>query len=628
MGNQLLNQRRFGDEAEPMETGLIPDARNQWQHDRHTRRQERRRRRRGGGGGDDDDDEDYDVADDDEEAGEWRCGMVFARDDAARIFSMSTRGKNEFPDYHANLRLAVGLARYVQDPLTELAGMWTTMDPSGGFGGEMLFLQLHPLQAEVGPVALLRALERCMMDAVSDVGVDLMDACEHPHRRGLLQFVAGLGPKKAAALRRAVGQSGGTVAGRQQLLEKKLMGHQVYTNAASFLRFRRRILSEDSEEGSGFNPFDGTRVHPECYTRFEWALKMCGNALEVDIEADRMAELVQSVMEDSYEATERLIMSEPGWDPDDPQRELDDKLSELDLNQYAAGLEQQGHGRRLQQLELIKAEIRFPYRDRRRPYRTPPDGELFEWLTGETDATLRQGAVVTCRVTGHIEQGVKAVVEGGAGLWAFIRGSHVQDEELPFGFADFDALVPRNQVREAVILEVRKDRFELLLSLRPSDLNRDPREWGMRWSRPDSLPPLDQYFDAHAAAMAYAAGLEERRGLGLVMRSVRHPNFKNMSFAQAEQFLRDKPAGEAVFRPSSKGAEMLSLSWKWAEGPGPEVKHIEVEEYDRAPGAALGQRLVIKDETYGDLDEILSRYVAPCNDLVAEVLEQPKYKPG
>jgi transcription elongation factor SPT6 len=45
-----------------------------------------------------------------------------------------------------------------------------------------------------------------MMNAVNDAGVDLNMACEKEHMRGLLQFVAGLGPRKAAALRTGISQ--------------------------------------------------------------------------------------------------------------------------------------------------------------------------------------------------------------------------------------------------------------------------------------------------------------------------------------------------------------------------------------------------------------------------------------
>lgn len=51
-----------------------------------------------------------------------------------------------------------------------LAGMWTTMDSAGHFGGETFSLRLHPLQDEVPPQQLLRVWTHRLMDAVSEVG--------------------------------------------------------------------------------------------------------------------------------------------------------------------------------------------------------------------------------------------------------------------------------------------------------------------------------------------------------------------------------------------------------------------------------------------------------------------------
>ena len=61
-------------------------------------------------------------------------------------------------------------------------------------------------------------------------------------------------------------------------------------------------------------------------------------------------------------------------------------------------LQQTGNGKRLGQLLQIKAELRFPYRDRRAPFRGVNEDQLFELLSGETDATLRPGMKVTGRV--------------------------------------------------------------------------------------------------------------------------------------------------------------------------------------------------------------------------------------
>ena len=70
-------------------------------------------------------------------------------------------------------------------------------------------------------------------------------------------------------------------------------------------------------------------------------------------------------------------------------------------------------------------------------------------------------------------------------------------------------------------------------------------------------------------------------------RKINHPNFKNMSFYAAKDFLQDKPVGEFVFRPSSKvfslcqGSNYLNLSWKFYDNI---IQHIMIREDQKAQG--------------------------------------------
>lgn len=66
-----------------------------------------------------------DFDDDEEDDDKWKhCTVVPVRDDVASIFGRSTRGEKEFAEFSVNQRAAVSLARYLQDPLVEMAGEW------------------------------------------------------------------------------------------------------------------------------------------------------------------------------------------------------------------------------------------------------------------------------------------------------------------------------------------------------------------------------------------------------------------------------------------------------------------------------------------------------------------------
>ena len=151
--------------------------------------------------------------------------------------------------------------------------MWTSADSIGFFGYESFFLDIHPLKSlvERAKVPLLRALERCLVNAVCDVGVDINMAVSHDHLAGPLAFVAGLGLRKADALRSNIKSVLGFVSSRRQLFERKLLGRVVYTNAAGYLR----VCDNGLGEGAQQDPFDDSRMHPECHVQNDSAPKIC-----------------------------------------------------------------------------------------------------------------------------------------------------------------------------------------------------------------------------------------------------------------------------------------------------------------------------------------------------------------
>ncbi len=213
-----------------------------------------------------------------------------------------------------------------------------------------------------------------------------------------------------------------------------------------------------------------------------------------------------------------------------------------------------------------------------------------------------------------------------------IPGGEVMDE------TDIQRAYPRNQVFDAAVVEVLKDRFEVLLSLRPSEVKCPPRDLSYKFPRPLSLPPVDNHFKEYEAICELEARTEEREKLidenrrgrkvqvgtqlltasKLISRFRAHDNFKACTYSEAEDTLKDGAVGDMLVRPSSKGVEHLGLTWMWLPNS---FKHIDVH------GKTDDGRLVlwIEGEGYEDLDEVLARYITPCNDYVSEVLLHEKY---
>jgi len=225
---------------------------------------------------------------------------------------------------------------------------------------------------------------------------------------------------------------------RQRGLLRQLSS-RCFANAAGFLRFSSSLMEDDEEEFPR-NPLDETRIHPECYfdngeaKMQDWAQKMCTDALDRELRRSDYRDVVAAAMGNSraklasairnaeaphdrqryaafgggasaqqplhegflpprfgelaWTATEDVGVADDRSRKDHPDAVADDrigdKLNELDLDQYAAILEETYHmGKRREQLEDIKRELRWPFAElRARAWEVPDETTVFEWFAG------------------------------------------------------------------------------------------------------------------------------------------------------------------------------------------------------------------------------------------------------
>jgi transcription elongation factor SPT6 len=562
---------------------------------------------------------------DEEDEDEWKCNVELVDDSIAQLFGRSVRSKNEFPDFAVNLKCAIALARHAKDPLAELTYAWSVASDAGMFGTEMLFLNIHPMQQLLPKTLLLRQYERVLCDVVAEVGANLNASCSFDHLRGLLMFIPGLGPRKAANLKQTVTQIGGAVARRRDLLEKRLVGPIVYNNAVAFVR----IQEVDQLADHFLHPLDETRLHPDVYLRNNWAIKIAFDALEREDPKSKDAAAIKAlrdVMDDSHREVERLLnateaewtrlygpsFNKKDWDPrvNVPSDKWEDKVEDLDLDTFANMIEQNGHGRWHSHLEMIKWEFRLPFADPRKPMEPLSGDTLFRLITGETDQSLRPGKELTGKVIRNGEFGSRVKLEGD--IPAFIPLRNLSDERVEVA----DDFVAAGQVITAIVTEVKKDHLTVDMSLRMEDFRRKPSSW----ERPQSLPPFDPRFDHSAAARIEEAngksreahiealqislgtksgddgdgGGQKRRGK-IVRRACTHPAFVNAkSNDEVDRRLREggvSMVGEALIRPSTRSSDSLAIHWVVKEGT---IKIIEVQEEDKETDASIGNKLKIK----------------------------------
>jgi transcription elongation factor SPT6 len=595
--------------------------------------------------GDDEDEEEFDARrkefrkllpqmshyDDDDEDLEWKCNVDLMDDSVAQLFGRSIRGNKEFPDHSVCLKSAVALARYAKDPLTELTYAWGVASDAGVFGAEMLYMNVHPMQQLLPRTLLLRHYERTLCEVVAEVGTDINLACTYDHMHGLLTFVPGLGPRKAANLKQGIMQVGGAVESRRSLLEKRLMGPIVYNNAVAFLRIRE---TTEQMQQQFLHPLDDTRLHPDVYHRNNWAVKIAVDALERAEEVDGKnretagIKALRDVMDNSTKEVGRLFnatkqeweslyggatFNVADWNPrvnvpsDDQWR---DKVEELDLETFAQMIEENGLGRWHSHLQMIKWEFRLPFADPRKPMEPLAGDRLFRLITGETDQSLRPGKEVTGKVVRIEEFGSRVKLEGE--IPAYIKLRDLADEHVETA----EDIVKVGMVVTALVKEVKKEHMVVDLSLKMEDFRKAPSSW----ERPQSIPPLDDHFDRVAARTVEEKKIKEREarleashltvrttriGNGedgeqknrrgrVTKRTCAHPAFRNAKNDEVTRELKEKGSamvGEALIRPSSKSSDSLAIHWVVKEGS---IKVVEVLEEDKDTDASIGNVLKIK----------------------------------
>ena len=158
-------------------------------------------------------------------------------EDGASIYSASTVGREEFPDYDVTVRGAVSIGRRLMDPLSELV----KIDPKS--------LGVGQYQHEVDQKELKENLDFVVESVVNQIGVNLNTASKY-----LLQYVSGLNMGTADKIVKYRTEHG-LFENRKQLMKVPGIGAKAFEQSAGFLRIPKAK-----------NPLDNSRVHPEQYS--------------------------------------------------------------------------------------------------------------------------------------------------------------------------------------------------------------------------------------------------------------------------------------------------------------------------------------------------------------------------
>ncbi|KAF5193243.1 Transcription elongation factor spt6, partial [Thalictrum thalictroides] len=503
------------------------------------------------------------------------------------LYENSRISSDQLPGHHGIVKRAVALGRYLQNPLAMVATLC-------GPGREILSWKLHPLESFLTSDEKYDIVEQVMVDVTNQVGIDINLAASHEWLFSPLQFVSGLGPRKAASLQKALVRAG-AINTRKDLLGE-FVKRKVFMNAVGFLRIRR-----SGSATQVLDLLDDTRIHPESY---ELAKHMAKDVFDADNQDDS---------NEDDEAQEMAV---------EHVRERPNFLKILDIDEYAKDAEQNYNAiNKRETLYDIKMELLDGFRDWRVPYKQLEPNEAFYMLTGETEDTLAEGKIV--QVTVRRVQPERAYCE----LESRVNGTLMAEDYS-------DVTIPENltlELNEGTILtckikSIQMSRFQVYLTSKESELKRD---------RYQHSRVFDPYYEPDEGSIQSdqekaRKQKEFAKKKHFKSRMIVHPRFQNITADEAAKFLSDKEAGESIIHPSYRGPSCLTLTLKISDGvyANKDIAESGKDHKDITSLLRLGKTLKIGDDTFEDLDEVMDRYVDPLVTNLKTMLNYRKFKKG
>ncbi|KAG9449004.1 hypothetical protein H6P81_008969 [Aristolochia fimbriata] len=517
--------------------------------------------------------------------------VVYGDESLPRLYENSRISSDQLPGQPGIVKRAVALGRYLQNPLAMIA---TLCGPSR----EILSWKLSPLEHLLTPDEKYEVIEQVMVDVTNQVGLDINLAASHEWLLAPLQFISGLGPRKASGLQRALVRVG-SVFSRKELMTD-FIKKKVFFNAVGFLRVRRSGVATSSTRI--IDLLDDTRIHPESY---KLAKSMAKDVYDEDVQEDQN--------ESDDEVQEMAI---------EHVREQPELLRVLDIDEYAKSIEERLGERKKETLYDLKMELLHGFQDWRTPYNEPTQDEEFNMITGETEESLAVGRVVQATVKKVQPERLTCVLD--SGLTGLImkkddmyqrRRDHQQDD-LEFTPENF----PLDTIINCRVEKIQKNRYLVFLTFGEG--------------KSETLPNLDQYYhEGESNVLTDQEKARKEKELAkkhFRPRMIVHPRFQNLTADEAIEFLSEKEPGESIIRPSSRGPSYLTLTLKVFDGV---YAHKDIAEGDKDQKditslLRIGKSLKIGEDSFEDLDEVMDRYVDPLVAHLKAMLGHRKFKRG
>ncbi|AGO10021.1 AaceriAAR031Wp [[Ashbya] aceris (nom. inval.)] len=514
--------------------------------------------------------------------------VIFVEDEIAIRYQSSERGAQEFPNKPTLVKYCIALARYIHSPLLE----YTNLSEE-----ELQSLLIHPHQSLLPRHIFKRALETSFVDIVNLVGVEVNKANDNPYYAKALQYIAGLGKRKAIDFLESLQRLNEPLLARQQLITHDILHKTIFMNSAGFLYIswnEKNQRYEDLEH----DHLDSTRIHPEDY---HLATKVAADALEYDPDAIREKE-EQGAMSEFIELLR-----------DDPDRRM--KLESLNLEEYADELERSTGQRKLNNLNTIVLELLEGFEELRNDFHPLQGDEIFTSLTGETDKTFFKGSIIPVRVERFKHNDiicisnsqVECIVNAQRHLGVQLKRPASDIYEVGKTYPAKIIFIDYENISAEVSLLDHDVKHQYI----PVDYSKDPTIWNLKQE-------LEDVEEEKKISMAEARAKRTHR-------VINHPYYFPFNGKQAEDYLRSKERGEFIIRQSSRGDDHLAITWKLDKDL---FQHVDILELDKENPLALGKTLIVDNNKYNDLDHVIVEYLQNKIKLLNEITSNEKFKKG
>lgn len=509
----------------------------------------------------------------------------------AKIFSKSDVSIKTMGEYSELVKETVSMARYLQNPLAETLNLWND-DLDKNY---LLYLNFQPLQSNLNKKALKDKFETVILEIVNKKGVDINDCVRHVHKASQLQFISGLGPRKANKLIEQIRISRRPVKKKAEMLGK-FLEKNVYNNAIAFLIINSRISPKTNFESDKDEYFwlDFTRIHPDFYY------------IPTQIAKDLFED------ETHYNQNELILKI----------FQHDNYLESLDLVDYGKHLSERKNCNMQIIIDQIIEEFKAPFQDQRPKFDTKFNKEeIFYNLSNENVFNFKEESIVSLKILSVDDRCIKVITDNG--LMGLVNPEDVKDDMYDMNTAKLKQMFPAGSFVKGKVKSISFETIKAKFSLKNEDL--DNHKEFLRRNKILSKYNLNEGTDfiIKKELDFPVLNVEGKRKIGrFTPRPINHPHFRNIGLGMAQEYLADRMNGDFIFRPSSKGASYLNLTWKVF---GTIIAHIPVKEGYKGPKDDISTSLTIHKTKFESLDHIIESFIRPCNNYIKTVVAEPKF---